>query len=278
MRNFLIILIFFIFIFSKGSVVLGASYALNLWSKSVFPILFPTFILSDLLLSSNIINLLTNKLGKLFGSIFKTSKYGLYIFLISLLSGTPTNAKNLKVLYDEGVISLNSITKILSFTYFFNPFFILSFASYKVLFIFWGSNLITGFLLRNYYQENQLEKNDNISIRFNFSKSIANNMNIIINILGTITIFMVISYAVPFINEYVNVIFTSFLELSSGLYKIKMYFDLDYMYLIALSFGGISILMQIKSILKDTFVDYKFIILSRILTCIISLVMCCYIT
>lgn len=274
MRNFLILVIFLIFIFSKGSVVIGASYALNLWSKSVFPILFPTFILSDLVLSSNIINLVTKKIGKLFGKFFKTSQYALYIFLISLLSGTPTNAKNLKVLYDEGVISLNSITKILSFTYFFNPFFILSFTSYKILLIFWGSNLITGFLLRNYYQDEQITRDTNLNIKFNFSKSIATNMNIIINILGTITIFMVISYAVPFINEYVNVIFTSFLELSSGLYKIKMYFDLDYMYLIALSFGGISILMQIKSILKDTFVDYKFIIFSRILTCLLSLVIC----
>ncbi len=274
MRNFLIFLIFLIFIFSKGSVVLGASYALNLWSKSVFPILFPTFILSDLLLSSNIINLVTTKIGKLFGKIFKTSKYALYIFLISLLSGTPTNAKNLKVLYDEGIISVESITKILSFTYFFNPFFVLSFTSTKILVIFWISNLITGLLLRNYYQEEDSNISSKVRVKFNFSNSIATNMSIIINILGTITIFMVISYAVPFINEYVNVIFTSFLELSSGLYKIKMYFDLDYLYLIALSFGGISILMQIKSILKDTFVDYKFILLSRVLTGLISLVIC----
>lgn len=274
MRNFLILLVFLIFIFSKGSVVLGASYALNLWSKSVFPILFPTFILSDLLISSNIINVLTNKLGKLFGKIFKTSKYALYIFLISLLSGTPTNAKNLKVLYDEGVLSLNSITKILSFTYFFNPFFILSFTSGRILLIFWISNLITGFLLRNYYQEEPSKNTSNIAIKFNFTKSIASNMTTIINILGTITIFMVISYAVPFINEYVNVLFTSFLEISSGLYKIKMYFDWDFMYLIALSFGGISILMQIKSILKDTFVDYKFIIASRVITCLVGLIIC----
>lgn len=274
MRNFLILLVFLIFIFSKGSVVLGASYALNLWSKSVFPILFPTFILSDLLISSNIINVLTNKLGKLFGKVFKTSKYAIYIFLISLLSGTPTNAKNLKVLYDEGVLSLNSITKILSFTFFFNPFFILSFTSGRILLIFWISNLITGFLLRNYYQEEPSKNTSNIAIKFNFTKSIASNMTTIINILGTITIFMVISYAVPFINEYVNVLFTSFLEISSGLYKIKMYFDWDFMYLIALSFGGISILMQIKSILKDTFVDYKFIIVSRIITCLVGLIIC----
>lgn len=274
MRNFLILIIFFIFIFSKGSVVLGASYALNLWSKSVFPILFPTFILSDLLLSSNIINILTNKVGQVFGKIFKTSKYALYIFLVSLLSGTPTNAKNLKILYDEGAISLNSITKILSFTYFFNPFFILSFTSTRVLLIFWASNLITGFLLRGYYQENACVNHEDINIKFNFTKSVATNMTTIINILGTITIFMVISYAVPFINEYVNVIFTSILEISSGLYKIKMYFDLDYLYLFALSFGGISILMQIKSILKDTFIDYKFILISRIITCLVSLIIC----
>ena len=40
------------------------------------------------------------------------------------------------------------------------------------------------------------------------------------------------------------------------------------------SFGGFSILMQIKSILKDTFINYKLFILSRLVVTCISIFIC----
>lgn len=271
MRNILILLTFFIFIFKKDAVILGATTALAIWSKNVFPILFPTFILADLIVSSSIIVILTKYAGKVFGKLFKTTDYVLFILLISLLCGTPTNAKVLKNLYDKHLIKEESITKILSITYFFNPFFILSFTSVKVLIIFWISNIITGFILRNAYVDNYTNL-DTLNNQFNLGKSISNNILTITNILGTITVFMVISYSIPFINPIVNIIFTSILELTTALHKIKLYINTDILYLIPLSLGGLSIINQIKSIMKDTFVDYKFIIKSRVITLIISLV------
>lgn len=273
MRNILILLIFFIFIFKKDAVILGSTTALTLWSKNVFPILFPTFILADLIVSSSIIIILTKYGGKFFGKLFKTTDYVLFILLISLLCGTPTNAKVLKNLYDKNLINGESITKILSFTYFFNPFFILSFTSVKILIIFWISNIFTGLILRNKYKKNYTNLNT-LNNQFNLSKSISNNILTITNILGTITVFMVISYSIPFINPLINIIFTSLLELTTALHKIKLYINADILYLIPLSLGGLSVMNQIKSIMKDTFVDYKFIIKSRIITLIVSLIIC----
>ena len=275
MRNFFIFLTFLLFIFRKDKVILGASTALNLWSKNIFPILFPTFIIADLIISSSLIIIITKLFGRVFKKIFKTTEYSAIIFFISLLCGTPTNAKLLKNLYNNGLIREDAITKILSFSYFSNPFFILTFTSFKVLLIFWISNILTGLILRNKYT-NDFTDLDIKNNSFNLNNSISNNLTIILNILGTITVFMVISYSIPFFNPFINVILTSFLELSTALYKIKMYLNLDIFYLVALSLSGLSILLQIKSIMKDTFVDYKFIIKSRIITALLCIFIECF--
>lgn len=272
-KNITIFFLLFLFITCKDKVILGASTALNVWSKNIFPILFPTFILVDLLLASSLFKVVTRLLGNFFAKIFKTSKYSAFIFVVSIIAGTPTNAKILKKMYDDGVLEREQIAKILGFTYFFNPFFILTFTNFKVLIIFWLSNFLTGIIMRN---KNVLKEDYNYSrkVNFNLSDSISNNMNIVLNILGTVTIFMVISYSIPFFNPFINVIITSMLELTNGLFKINLYFKNDYFYLFSLGIGGLSILMQIKSIMKDTLIDYKYILKTRIITVIISLIIC----
>jgi len=273
MRNLYILIIFFIFIMRKEELILGASSALSFWSKNLFPILFPTFIIVDLLLSSTLIKYVSDILGFFFKKVFRTSKSASFVFILSMLSGTPTNVKILKRMYDNGSISSKDITKILSFTFFFNPFLIISFAGIKVLLIIWISNILTGIILRNFYVSEEV-KTSSISIPFSLQESTRINMDIMLNILGTITVFMCLSYIIPFISPLFNALSSSFLELSTALYKNKLYFSSEYIYIFMLAIGGVSIFMQIKSILKDTLIDYKFIVLSRIITLIIALLIC----
>lgn len=273
MRNIYILLLLLMFIIRKDACILGASSALIFWSKSLFPILFPTFILVDLLLSSGLVSYVTKLFGPIFKRIFKVSSLAAFIFFISLLCGTPTNAKILKKLYDKELITSFDVNKILSFSILFNPFLIISFAGIKVLLIIWFSNLLTGFILRNSYVTSSDIKFYS-PIKFSLSESINSNIITIINILGTVTVFMCISYTLPFINPEFNIIVSSILELSTALYKNKIYLNSVTLYLIMLSFGGISVFSQIKGILKDAQVDYKFIIKSRVITTFISLVIC----
>lgn len=273
MRNLYILGILLMFIIHKDACILGATSALSFWSKNLFPILFPTFILVDLIISSRLVKYITRIFGNLFKLIFKTNPLSGFVFFISLLCGTPTNAKILKSFYEQGLVSEDDITKILSFTMFFNPFLIISFAGIKVLLIIWISNIFAGIILRDKYVST-IKKEKDFIVPFSFNSSISNNMNAILNILGTVTIFMCISYSIPFFNPVINTIFSSFLELSTALYRNKMYLNSEYLYLIMLSIGGISIFAQIKSILKDTSVDYKFLIISRIIVMFISLLIC----
>lgn len=273
MKKLLTFILFICFIINKNAIIYSASEALNIWSKSLFPVLYPTLILSDVLLASGIINKIPKILYNIYSRIFKTSPYGLFVFLVSVFSATPTNAKILKDLYDNKLIDRNSLSKILSQTIFFNPILILTFSNLKVLIIMWVSNILTSFILRNKLVSNDTTLKD-INFKFNINESIEKNMKTILNILGTLTLFLSLSSIIPIKNQILKTFISGILEITSGFSRIKLYLTSplnDIMMLIFVSLASFSIIMQIKSILKETKFDSKYFYVSRFITLILSL-------
>lgn len=273
MKKLLTLLLFVLFIVNKNAIVLAAADALSIWSKNLFPVLFPTLILSDILLASGLIDKIPKFFYDVYSKIFKTSPYGLFVFIVSVFGATPTNAKILKDLYDSKLIDKNSLTKILSQTIFFNPILILTFSNLKVLIIMWVSNVLTSFILRDaLVSENPLKASYNFE--FNLNKSIEKNMKTILNILGTLTVFLSLSNIVPIKNPILKTFISGILEITSGFTRIKLYTVSpinDILMLTFTSLASFSIIMQIKSILKETKFDSKYFYTSRILTLFISL-------
>lgn len=273
MKKLLTFILFICFIINKNAIIYSASEALNIWSKSLFPVLYPTLILSDVLLASGIINKIPKVLYNIYSRIFKTSPYGLFVFLVSVFAATPTNAKILKDLYDNKLIDQNSLSKILSQTIFFNPILILTFSNLKVLIIMWISNILTSFILRNKLVSNDTNLKD-INFKFNLNESIEKNMKTILNILGTLTLFLSLSSIIPIKNQILKTFISGILEITSGFSRIKLYLTSplnDIMMLIFVSLASLSIIMQIKSILKETNFDSKYFYASRFITLILSL-------
>lgn len=273
MKKLLTFILFICFIINKNAIIYSASEALNIWSKSLFPVLYPTLILSDVLLASGIINKIPKVLYNIYSCIFKTSPYGLFVFLVSVFAATPTNAKILKDLYDNKLIDKNSLSKILSQTIFFNPILILTFSNLKVLIIMWVSNILTSFILRNKLVSNDITLKD-INFKFNINESIEKNMKTILNILGTLTLFLSLSSIIPIKNQILKTFISGILEITSGFSRIKLYLTSplnDIMMLIFVSLASFSIIMQIKSILKETKFDSKYFYVSRFITLILSL-------
>ncbi len=273
MKKLLTLLLFVLFIVNKNAIVLAAGDAINIWSKSLFPVLFPTLILSDILLASGLISKIPKFFYDVYSKIFKTSPYGLFVFIVSIFGATPTNAKILKDLYDSKLIDKNSLTKILSQTIFFNPILILTFSNLKVLIIMWVSNVLTSFILRDaLVSENPLKASYNFE--FNLNKSIEKNMKTILNILGTLTVFLSLSNIIPIKNPIMKTFISGILEITSGFTRIKLYTVSpinDILMLTFTSLASFSIIMQIKSILKETKFDSKYFYTSRILTLFLSL-------
>ena len=279
--KFTIIFLFIMLLFNRETVSISIRNGFVIWVNQILPSLFPFFIFSDMFISKGIADDLCKKIGPIFAYVFNTSKYSFFIFFISLVSGSPTNAKNIKNMLDRGYILREEAEKILCFTCFFNPFLIYSITSLyltksdsiKIIIITYITNLIIGLILRHRTVKiNHLVRENTIKITL--ISSIKNNIITLLYILGTIITMLTISALLRTDNVYLNNLLNGFLEITTGLinlgnlslsYTLKLILTSIY-----LSFGGISIHMQIKSILKDA-LSYKMFYITRILSIIISL-------
>lgn len=281
LTKILIIFLFIILFFKRSEVNDAVLIGINIWYQQLLPSLFPFFLFSDAFVSSGIVDDLSKRFGNLFAKIFKVSKYSFFIFFISLASGSPTNAKNIKNMLESGYILKEEAEKILCFTMFYNPFLIYSITSLyltsedalKIILVTYITNIIIGLILR--YKKcrinNTLKENKK---KILFVDSIKNTIFSLIGILGTIITMMIIITLLKTNNLILDNVFNGFLEITSGIinlcnlnisYNLKLILTIIY-----LSFGGISIHMQIKSILKDA-ISYKLFYQTRILAIVIGL-------
>ena len=283
MKNFLtkfIIFIFFILIFIKKDIMYYTIYSTTLiWFKNIVPNLLPMFIITSLIVSSNLIINICNLLGKPFSKIFKTSKYGIFVFILSLFTGSPSNAKYIKDLIDNNLISSSEGDKLLLFTTNYNPLLIYSLLtlylnkkiSIILITIIILSNIIIGLINRNMKYEKI--KNNYSSKSINLSKIIKETIDTLLMILGTLIVFNIIVNILPINNLLLKNIFNGLLEITTALNSIK-YLSINtnskiLLSIIYLSFGGISIHTQIKSILPDT--NYKLFLKNKFLSILISI-------
>lgn len=285
MKNFLtkfIIFIFFILIFIKKDIMYYTIYSTTLiWFKNIVPNLLPMFIITSLIVSSNLIINICNLLGKVFSKIFKTSKYGVFVFILSIFTGSPSNAKYIKDLIDNNLISSSEGNKLLLFTSNYNPLLIYSLltlyldnkTSIVIIIIIILSNIIIGLLNRNLEYKNICSKYEIRNI--NLSKIIKETMDTLLMILGTLIVFNIIVNILPINNLLFRNIINGILEITTALNGIR-YLSINNNFkillsIIYLSFGGISIHTQIKSILPDT--NYKLFLKNKCLSIFISIIL-----
>ena len=257
------IFILIFLIFNNYEIVLDSTInSVNLWLYKVFPYLFIMIIINDTLINLD------------FASLFKNPS--IYIFIMSLLSGTPTSAIIIGNLYNQNKISKNNANITLLFTYFANPLFLYTILNsifnsqiitIKLIIIHYISNIILYFIYKNKLEVIQKTKN---KLEFNISNSIKKAMNTTIMVLGSITFYLVLSNLLN-----LNFIFRGLLEMTQGL-NILITLNCSYKEIIAMlfiSFGGLSIHTQIKCILDDYNLEYKYFLKGRILQTIISLIL-----
>lgn len=262
----------------------------DLFFNKIFLSMFPFFILSDILISYNFPYYIGKLVGKFFNKIFKISKESSIVVILSMLSGHPGNAKYTKVLLDNGIISESEASKLIAFTYFPNPMFVIGSVGFLflnntrlgfyILLIIYLTNFIMGFLIRNKFNiknSNYINRNNEI---LNFGrimkKSIVNSFDTLILILGNITIFTILGnliFEYIHLNEITQAITTSFIEITGGIKNIsELIVSLNLkvsLIIFALVFSGFCIHSQIFSILSDYKINYKFIIKTRVISAII---------
>ena len=198
-------------LFSQSNLVAVKS-SLLLWTNSIIPSLLPFFIATELLMYTNIIQILGNILNPIMKPIFNVSGAGSFVFLMGLINGYPTGAKIAVKYREENICTKEECERLLSFTNNSGPLFIIGsigITMYKstnigillfvshilasitvgILFRFWKKDQKTSDL---HIYKSSHKKNKEISF-FNFgeilSESIIQSISSIVLIGGFILVF-----------------------------------------------------------------------------------------
>ena len=149
-----------LFLAEAGFVRAAAAEALSLCAGSVIPALFPFLVVSSLLLSLGLGELLSPMLAGLMEPLFRVDGVGSSALLLGLVGGYPIGAKTAADLYRGGRLSRPEAERLLAFCNNSNPVFLISvlgvgvFGSVRAGVWLWLihllSALLTGLLFRNH--------------------------------------------------------------------------------------------------------------------------------
>lgn len=281
---YLVVLIFM----NSSEVKNGAIESINIWKNNIFPTLFPFFIISNILINYGFVNMLSflfNPITK----IFKVNSSAAFIIIMSMLSGFPSNSKYIKEFVEKKTITASEAAKILTFSHFSNPLFILNTIGINflknekigiiILIVHYMTNFIIGFLFRNLKTQKSNEKIINKQLPFGniLSKSITDGINTLLLILGTIAFFQIIISIINTTihsNELVKTIISGIIEMTQGIKNSSLLnIPIKYkaiMCIMFISFGGISIHIQVYSIINELKINYKYFFVARIIHALIS--------
>lgn len=283
----------------NSEVVLNSvKLSFSIWQNNIFPSLFPFFIIGNILISLGFPNILGEVFKNITYKLFKINKNGAFVIILSMLSGFPSSAKYIKELYLKGELNDKEATKLLTFTHFSNPLFVLGTVScvflnkpelgIPILVSHYLGNLFIGLIIRNYYvsKEDNTKVNiknavknvkENKSFGFILSNSISSGINTLLLILGTISVFLVLTSLINTIfslNSFNKTIVSGLFEMTQGLKNLEnLNISINIKGLISviiLSFGGLSVHMQILTILSDTKIKYFPYFIFRIFHAVIS--------
>ena len=266
-----LIMTLIILIFKNYTLVLESTInGVSIWLYKVFPYLFIMIIIQDLLINLNLT------------SIFKNPST--YIFIMSIISGTPSSAYIISKLVKDNEISSNYGNICLIFTFFANSLFLFTilnlifnslFTTIKLLLIIYISN----FIIYLYFKKDLPLCNINgKSKNINISSSIKTSINTNLMVLGSIIFYLVISSII--INTFnisypFDIFIKGILEMTQGLNSL-INLNIKFKEIIAIffiTFGGFSIHTQVKCILDEQGLNYKYFLKGRIIQVIIVIIL-----
>lgn len=279
-----LILIFLItcltlYIVNSNIITVGIIDYTKLFLTKLFPTSFLLFTFSSLLINYKLIENLSY--------ILKSNSAIFYITIMSMISGFPSGPKYTKELLEEGYIDKDTGEYLLKFTHFPNPLFILgpvntilneNSIAIKLLLSLILSNLLISFLPHKKPPLYILPKNKPISFSKALNQAIYSSLKTIVLIYGTSLFFYLISLV---ITNYVNltpityIIINGIFDLTKGIFSTTLLSSTLLRALLIIcfiSFGSLSIHIQIKSILADTNLNYKTFLKGRLISTLASII------
>lgn len=301
-------------LFSKSNLE-AAKSGLSLWANNVVPSLFPFFVITELLSSTNLIYYLGKIFNKIMRPLFHVPGEGSFPFIMGLISGYPVGGKIVSDMRIKKLCTKDEGERLLAFTNNSGPLFIISSVGIS---LFGDTNtgllllcthilacITVGILLAKF----SLSKSKNVKNASTFStpitkqneihlkdlgsllgKSIQNATSTILMIGGFVVIFSIIisilekTYILSFFSSFISPflqfigfdklfatpILSGIVELTNGVSMvakigIKNISQNVILASFLLGFGGISVLLQVFSIVAKTDLSMKKYVIGKLL-------------
>ncbi len=285
-KNLIFIILFlileFYLLYDSKDVVNSFNKTLNICLYTLMPTMFLSILFSQVLINLQFEKYIPKFIINFFSYLFKINPKDVIIFMLSIISGYPNNAKMLN--------NNSNLNTIINFTNFVNPIFLICtvgaiyLKDIRIIILIFLShiltNIIIGIILRNKYIYNKYTVNNNTNIDFfkvyyNSLKVVANSLVLIFsNILFFSVLISLLSNILPF-NNIINSLLIGIVEFSNGIYLISnLNIDIflkGLLIIIIITFGSFSVHMQMISINEK--IKYTKYLLYRILSIFISIIL-----
>lgn len=283
----------FFLISSSKEVSQSVAFSISIWKDNLFPTLFPFFVVTNILIQYGFVDIIGSILKYPMKKLFKLPASCGFVLGISLLSGFPSGAKYTRDLLNNNLISEEEANRLLTFTHYSNPLFILGFIGFilnkELAFIILISHIlagiITGILVnynKTYSKDNYISFNQDNDLKFGkcLQRSIDDSLDTMFFILGIVTIFLIFT---EIINTFFNLsifsstILSGLLEMTQGIKKLSLLNISNYLKCILttifISFGGFSVHMQVIGVISDTKIKYKPFFIARIIHSLLAILL-----
>lgn len=286
------LLFLFFLIFSNKLVLESVNFSISIWKDNLFPTLFPFFIVSNILIQYGFVDIIGNIFSKSMQKIFKLPGNSSYVLINSLFSGFPSGAKYTVTLVKEKVLTINDASRLLTFTNYSNPLFIIGFIGNMILnkktsILILISHILGGLIVglifsfnkeNNNIQNKSIKKADKkITFGTSLSTSIYDSLNTMFLLLGIVTIFTIITSIISNVlnlNIYLKTILSGILEMTQGIKNLNTLnisiFLKTILVTFFISFGGLSVHIQVLSIISEYNIKYKPFFIARLIHSVIS--------
>lgn len=283
-------------VFSKSSIS-SVQSSLNLFLNAIFPSLFPFLIVCELLSYTFVFSFLTTKFGRIMTSVFNVSSIGAYPFVLGLFSGYPVGARIVSNLRQENKISKLDGEKLLVFTNNAGPIFIFgtigigmydsAIVGFLLYFVHVISSIITGIIFGRLYKNMYRDVDSTIYMDFStLGKILSNSIRKAFYTLSTVCGFVIlfslvismikVSGILNFINNvWIQNFILGLIEITSGINLFSSMSSTNLLLkLLFTSFllgtGGISVLLQVWSVIADSDLSIKPYFIAKILNGVLS--------
>lgn len=256
-----------LFLAEAGFVRAAAAEALSLCAGSVIPALFPFLVVSSLLLSLGLGELLSPMLAGLMEPLFRVDGVGSSALLLGLVGGYPIGAKTAADLYRGGRLSRPEAERLLAFCNNSNPVFLISvlgvgvFGSVRAGVWLWLihllSALLTGLLFRNHggparRQAGGTAAFQAVSLSAAFVAAVRESLSGMLSVCAFVTFFYVLARPLASLGGWLGAVLVGLTELFS-LTPLLRPDRFGFILASAMAgWGGLSVLCQTAAVLEGS--------------------------